>query len=110
VAAANSFCRLLRNWPKAVLLGRSVATDLAVPIGHDAGLAEYLDQLTLVAAEENDAVDEDRSPRMSELPNPFRLLLFATVHRRAADTRFFRGRGLLPTEWLAGFIRAPKTF
>jgi len=49
-AAANSFCRLWRNWPKAVFFGRSVATDLAVPIGHDAGLAEYLNQLTLVAA------------------------------------------------------------
>jgi len=36
-AAANSFCRLLRNWPKAVFLERSVATDLAVPICHDAG-------------------------------------------------------------------------
>jgi len=58
-AAANSFCRLLRNWPIAVFLSRPVATDLAVPIGHDAGLPEYLDQLKLVAAEENDAVDED---------------------------------------------------
>jgi len=38
-AAANSFCRLFRNWPKVVFLRRSVATDLAVPIGHDAGLA-----------------------------------------------------------------------
>jgi len=87
-----------------------VATDLAVTIGHDANLAEYLDQLTLVAAEENDAVDKDRSHRMSELPNPFRLSLFATDHRRAADTRFFRGRGLLPTEWSAGLFWAPETF
>jgi len=109
-AAANPFCRLLRNWPKAVFLSRSVATDLAVPIGYDAGLAEYLDQLTLVAAEENDAVDEDRSPRMSELPNHFRVPMFGTEHRRAADTRFFRGRGLLPTEWSAGFLRAPTSF
>jgi len=98
----------LRNWPKAVSLARSVATDLAVPIGHEAGLAEYLDQLTKVAAEQNDAVDEDRSPRMSELPNHFRVPMFATDHRRAADARFFRGRGLLPTEWSAGFLRAPK--
>jgi len=109
-AAANSFCRLLRNWPKAVFLARSVATDLAFPISHDAGWAEYLDQLTLVAAKGNDAVDEDRSPRMSELPNPFRVPLFATDYRRAADTRFFRVRGLLPTEWSAGFLRAPKSF
>jgi len=109
-AAANSFFRLLRNWPKAVFLARSVAMDLAVPIGHDAGLAEYLDQPTLVAAEENDAVDEDRSPRMSELPNPFRVPMFATDHRHAADTQFFHGRGLLPTEWSAGFLRAPKSF
>ena len=70
-AAADSFFRLLPNWPKAVLFESSVATDLAVPIGHDAGSAEYLDHLTLVAAAENDAVDEDRSLRMSELPNPF---------------------------------------
>jgi len=109
-AVANSFGRLLRNWPKTVFLTRSVATDLVAPIGHDTGLAEYLDQLTLVAAEENDAVDEDRSPRMSELPNPFRVPMFATDHRRVADTRFFRGRGLLPTEWSAGFLRAPKSF
>jgi len=109
-AVANSFCRLWRDWPKAVFFGRSVATDLAVPIGHDAGLAEYLNQLTLVAAEENDAVCEDRSPCMSELPNHFPLPLFASDHRRAADTRFFRGCGLLPTEWSAGFVRAPKSF
>jgi len=109
-AAANSFCRLLRNSPKAVFLGRSLATDLKVPIGHDVGLAEYLDQLTPVAAQDNDAVDEDRSPRMSELLNLFRLPLFATDHCRAADTRFFRGNGLLPTEWSAGFFRAPKSF
>ena len=87
-----------------------MATDFAVPIGHEAGLAEYLVQLALVAAEENDAVDEDRSPRMSELPNPFRVPMFATDHRRAAGTRFFRGRGLLPTQWSAGFLRAPKSF
>ena len=41
-AAAKSFCRLLRNWPKAVFLGRSVATSLALPVGHDAGPAETL--------------------------------------------------------------------
>jgi len=87
-----------------------VATDLAVPIGHKAELAAYVDQLSLVAAEENDAVDEDRSPCVSELPNPLRVPMFATDHRRAADTRFFRGRGLLPTEWSAGFLRAPKSF
>ena len=109
-AAANSFGCLLRNWPKAVFVSRPVATDLAVPIGHDAGLVEYLDQLTLVAAEENDVVDEDLSPRMSEFPNPFLVPMFATDHRRAADTRFFRGRGLLPTEWSASFLRAPKSF
>jgi len=69
-----------------------------------------LDQLTLVAAEENDVVDINRSPRMCELPNPSRLSMFATDHRRGADTRFFRGRGPLPTEWSAGFLRAPRTF
>jgi len=108
--ADNSFCLLLRNWPKAIFLKRSVATDLAVPIGQDAGLTEYLNQLTLLAAEENDAVVEDLSPRLRELSNPFRLPLFETNHRRAANTRFFCGRGLLPTEWSIRFLRAPKTF
>jgi len=109
-AAANSFCRLLRDCHKAVFFSRSVSTDLAVRIGHDAGLAEYFDQLTLVAAKDNDAVDEDRSPLMSELPNFYRVPMFASDHRRAADTRFFRGRGLLPTEWSAGLLLEPKSF
>jgi len=110
VAAANSIFRLLRHWPQAIFLRRSVSTDLAEPIGHDAGLAEYLDRLTLVAAKDNDAVKIVRSLRMSELPNPFQLPMFATDHRRAADTRFFRRCGLLPTDRSAGFLRAPRTF
>jgi len=47
-AAANSFCRLLRNWPKAVFVPRSLVTDLAVPFGHDSGFEEYLSQLELI--------------------------------------------------------------
>jgi len=82
-APANSFCRLLWNWSQAVALGRSVATDLAVPIGHEACLAEYLDQLTLVATEENDAADTDRRPCMSRMPSLFRLPLLPTNHRLA---------------------------
>ena len=107
-AAANSFCRLLRNWPKAVFLPRFLATDLAVPFGHDSGLEECLNQLELVGNDENDVVDVDLSSRMSEFPNPFWLPLFPAEHHRAADTRFFRNRGLLPTAWAAGFIRAPR--
>jgi len=55
-AAANSFCRLLRNWPKAVFIKRAVAADLAVPFGHDSGLEHYLDQLALVSSDETPAV------------------------------------------------------
>jgi len=107
-AAANSFFRLLRNRPKAIFLKHSLATDLAVPFGHDAGFEDFLNQLALVASDENDAVDVDRSPRMSELPNPLWLPLSPSDHRRAADTRFFRNRELLPTAWAA--LRAPRTF
>jgi len=32
-AAANSFCRLLRNWPTAIFLGRSLTKGLSVPFG-----------------------------------------------------------------------------
>jgi len=41
-AAATSFCRLLRNWPKAVFLKRALAADLSVPFGRDSGLEQYL--------------------------------------------------------------------
>jgi len=109
-AAANSFCRLLRNWPKAVFLERDLAEDLSVPFGHDSGLEPYLEQLALVKNEENDNVEDDRSPRVSGLPNPFRLPMFPSDLRRAADTRFFRGRELMPTAWAAEFLRAPRTF
>jgi len=109
-AAANSFCRLLRNWPKAVFLKRALAEDLSVPFGHDSGLEPYLKQLALVKHDENDGVEDDRSPRVTGLPNPFRLPMFPSDHRRAADTRFFRTRELLPTAWAAGFLRAPRTF
>jgi len=109
-AAANSFCLLLRNWPRAVFLKRTLAEDLSVPFGHDSGLEPYLEQLALVKHEENDGVEDDRSPRVTGLPNPFRLPMFPSDHRRAADTRFFRGRELMPTAWAAGFLRAPRTF
>jgi len=47
---------------------------------------------------------------MSELPSPFRLPFFATDHRRAANSRFYRGRRILPTEWYARFLQAPRSF
>jgi len=109
-AAANSFCHLLRNWPKAVLLKRALAEDVSVPFGHDCGLEPYLEQLALVKHEENDNVEDDRSPRVTGLPNPFRLPMFPSDHCRAADTRFFRGRELMPTAWAARFLCAPRTF
>jgi len=100
---------LLRNWPKAVFLKRTLAEDLSVPFAHDSGLELYLVQLALVKHEENDGVEDDRSPRVTGLPDPFRLPMFPSEHRRAADTRFFRGRELMPTAWAAGFLRASRT-
>jgi len=69
-AAANSFCNLLRNWPKAVFLKRALAEDLSVPFGHDSGLEPYLEQLALMKHEENDNVEDDRSPQVTGLPTP----------------------------------------
>jgi len=109
-AAANSFCGLFRNWPRAVFLKRTLAEDLSVPFGHDSGLEPYLEQLALVKHEENNGVEDDRSPRVTGSSNPFQLPMFSFDHRRAADTRFFRGRELLHTAWAAGFLRAPRTF
>ena len=70
-AAANSFCRLLRIWPKAVFPKRDLAEDLSIPFGHDSGLEPYLEQLALVKHEKNDNVVNDRSPRVTGLPSPF---------------------------------------
>jgi len=108
-AAANSFFRLLRNWPRAVFLTRTLAEDHSVPFGHDSGPEPYLEQLALVKHEENDGVEDDRSSRVTGLPNHFWLPMFPSDHRRAADTRFFRGRELMPTAWAAGFLRAQRT-
>lgn len=87
-----------------------MAADLAVPFGHDSGLKEYINQLSLDPTDGNDAIEVDLSPRMSELPNPFRLPMFPTDHRRAADTRFFRQRSLLTTAWAAVLLRAQRPF
>jgi len=57
----------------------------------------YAHNVKLVRQDEKDVVDVDRSPRISECPNPFRFLMFPEEHRRAADTRFFRKRKLFPT-------------
>jgi len=101
---------LLRNWPRAVFLKRTLAEDLSAPFGHDSGVEPYLEQLALVKHEENDGVEDDRSARVTGLPNPFRLPMFPSDHRRTADTRFFCGRELMPTAWAAGFLRAPRKF
>jgi len=94
----------------AVFLKRALAEDLSVPFGHDFGLEPNLEQLVLVKQVENVNVDNDRSPRVTGYTNPIRLPMFPSDHRRAADTRFCRGRELMPTAWEAGSLRAPQTF
>jgi len=111
-AAANSFCLLLSNRSKAVFVQRDLAAELAVPFGHDPGLEENLNQLALVGNDERDVADVDLSPCLSDRRNPIRFPMFPTEPRRAADTRFFRIRGLLPTAWadfsaLRGFSTCP---
>ena len=112
-AAANSFCRLLHNWPKAVFLPRPLATDLSVPFGLDSGIEKYLDQLALVGNSENNVVDVVGSPHMSELPTPFRLPMFPAEDRRAADTHFFAvagscsPRGQLDSSMIRGCSHCP---
>ena len=115
-AVANSFCRLLRNWPKAVFLPRSLATDLSVPFGLDSGIEKYLNQLALVGNNESNVVDVVGCPRMSELPTPFRLPMFPAEHHRAADTRFFAvagscpPRGQLDSSMIRGCSHCPVGF
>jgi len=105
--AANIFGRLRQAWPEAVFLSRRTATELSVPFAQEAGMEENLDELIEAAQETEHAVEEKFDARTLALTSPFRALSYAPAHRRAQDTARITSRGLLPTAWCSGVLRAP---
>jgi len=108
--AANNFGRLRRAWPEAVFLLRRTATELSVPFAQEAGMKVYLEELIEAAREAEHAVGEKFDARTWALTSPFRAPSYAPAHRSAQDADRITSRGLLPTTWCSGVIRAPRHF
>jgi len=108
--AANNFGRLRRAWPEAVFLSRRTATELSVLFAQEAGMEDYLEELIEEAREAEHAVEEKFDARTLALTSPFLAPSYAPAHRRAQDAARIASRGLLPTAWCSGVIRAPRHF
>jgi len=108
--AAISFGRLHRAWLEAVFLSRRTATELSVPFSHEAGMEEYLYELIEAAREAEHSSEEKFDARTLALTSPFWAPSYAPAHRRAQDAARITSRGLLPTAWCSGGIRAPRHF
>jgi len=108
--AANNSGRLRRAWPDAVFLSRRTATELSVSFAQEAGMEDYREALIEAAREAEHAVEEKFDARTLALTSPFRALSYAPAHRRAQDAARITSRGLLPTAWCSGVIRAPRHF
>jgi len=106
--AANNFGRLRRAWPEAVFLSHRKATELSVPFAQDAGMEEYLDELIEASQEVEHAVEGKFDARTLALNSPFRAPSYAPDHRHAQDAARISSRGLLPTDWCSGVMRAPR--
>jgi len=108
--AANKFGRLRRAWPEAVFLSRRTATEKSVSFAQEAGMEEYLDELIEAAQKAEHAVEETFDARTLALTSLIRAPSYAPAHRRAQDAARILSRGLLPTAWCSGVIRAPLHF
>jgi len=106
---ANNFGRLRRALLEAVFLSRRTATELSVSFAQQAGMEDYLDELIEAAREAEHAV-EMFDARTLVLTSPSRAPSYAPAHRRAHDAARITSRGLLPTAWCSGVIRAPRHF
>jgi len=107
-AAAKNFGRLRRAWPEAVFLSRRMAKELLVPFAKEAGMEVYLEKLIEDSQEAAHAVEEQFDARTVALTSSFRAPSSALAHRRARDAARITRRGLLPTAWCYGVIRAPR--
>jgi len=73
-------------------------------------MEDYLDGLIEAAREAEHAVEEKFDARTLALTSPFRAPSYAPAHRRAHNAARITSRGLLPTAWCSGVIRAPRHF
>jgi len=87
-----------------------MAKEVSVPFSQGAGMEEYLDESIEVSQEAQHAVEEKIDARTVALTSPFRAPSNASAHRRAQDAARISSRGLLPTVWCSGLIRAPRHF
>ena len=55
-------------------------------------------------------MEETFDARTVALTSPFQAPSYAPAHRRAQDSARIYSRGLLPTAWCSGIIRAPRHF
>jgi len=108
--AANNSGRLRRAWPEAVFWSCRTATELSVLFAQEAGMEDYHEELIEAAREAERAVEEKFDDRTLALTSPFRAPSYALAHRRAQDAARITSRGLLPTAWCSGVIRAPRHF
>jgi len=108
--AANIFGRLRRDWPDAVFLLRHTSKELSVPFPQEAGMEESIDEIIQAFHQAEHAVEEKFAARTVALTSPFRTPSYAPAHRRAQDGALISSRGLLPTAWCSGVIRAPRHF
>jgi len=74
------------------------------------GMEEYLDERIEAAQEAEHAVEEKLDAGTLALTSPLRAPRYAPAHRRAQDGACITSRGLLPTAWCSGVIRAPRHF
>jgi len=108
--AANNFGRLRRAWPGAVVLSRRTAKELSVPVAEEARKEEYLEELIEVPHEAEHALGEQLDARTVALTSAFPAPSYVPAHRRAQNAARITSRGLLPTAWCYGVIRAPRHF
>jgi len=108
--AANHLGRLHRAWPKAIFLLRRMAKELSVPFAQYSCMEEYLDDLLQVSQEAEHAMEEHFDARTVALTSPFREPSNAPARWRAQDAARIYSRGLIPTAWCSGVIRAPCHF
>ena len=81
-----------------------------MPFAQGAGMEEYLDELIEAAHEAEHAVEEKFDARTLAVTSAFRAPSYAPAHRRAQDAARISSRGLLPTAWCSGVIRALRHF
>lgn len=83
--AANNFGRLRRLWPSAVVLPRSLAGRLHVPMAAEPGMEDHLEKLANKAELGGGTPLLGFGHSMSEFQNPFRGPSTAVRPRRVAD-------------------------